>query len=434
MPKNATIHASLGLMGESRCSNTAGQREAIMRERFSGSMITVAIAAAAVSAVISVSIDRTSAQAPAGYATAPAPAPALKTPWGEPDLQGIWTDETDTPLQRPAKYAGQEFFTAAQRVELDEARTAVLVNTDSRRSAQGTARDVAGAYNSQFVSFKRTGARTSLIVDPPNGRIPPLTPQAQKIAAAEREFRLTLLQATDTCKDKSPACSGGKYDPAPSQQYEGPPPRYNTVAINRHDGPEDGNLANRCLTGGLPEFGSRTGSYRRIVQTPGGISIFYDVGQGQGWQRNIVMDGGPHLPANIRQWYGDSRGHWEGNTLVIDVTNFSPKTDFEGSRGNLHLVERWTRTGPTTLEYEVTMEDPTVWTQPWTVKEEFAKQSDQENRLYYEPRCIEGNFGLPGLLHGRRVEELAFAQGRGPDPRTIDNVKGGFLLQDDPLR
>ena len=181
---------------------------------------------------------------------------------------------------------------------------------------------------------------------------------------------------------------------------------------------------------GLPDVSG----FRRIVQSPGSVSIFYDVGQGQGWQRNIVMDGSPHLPANIRQWYGDSRGHWEGNTLVIDVTNFSPKTDFEGSRENLHLVERWTRTGPTTLEYEVTMEDPTVWTRPSTVKEEFAKQSDQENRLYYEPRCIEGNFGLPGLLHGRRVEELAFAQGRGPDPRTIDNVKGGFLLQDDPLR
>ena len=406
-----------------------------MREKFSGSMITVAIAAAAVSAVISVSIDRTSAQAPAGSATAPAPAPALKTPWGEPDLQGIWTDETDTPLQRPAKYAGQEFFTATQRAELDEARTAVLAKADAgSRAEHGTARDVAGAYNSQFVSFKRTGARTSLIVDPPDGRMPPLTPEAQKIAAAEREFRLALLLATDTCKDKSPACGGGKYDPTPSPRFAELPPRYNVVAFNRHDGPEDGNLANRCLTGGLPEFGSRTGSYRRIVQTPGGISIFYDVGQGQGWQRNVVMDGSPHLAAPIRQWYGDSRGHWEGNTLVIDVTNFSPKTDFEGSRENLHLVERFTRTGPTTLEYEVTMEDPTVWTRPWTVKEEFAKQSDQENRLYYEPRCIEGNFGLPGLLHGRRVEELAFAQRRGPDPRTIDNVKGGFLLQDDPLR
>jgi hypothetical protein len=285
-----------------------------------------------------------------------------------------------------------------------------------------------------FVSFKRTGARTSLIVDPPNGQMPPLAPEAQRIGGAERAFRLALLQATDTCRDKSPACGGGKYDPTPSPRYAELPPRYNIATINRHDGPEDGNLANRCLTGGLPEFGSRTGSYRRIVQTPGGISMFYDVGQGQGWQRNIVMDGSPHLPANIRQWYGDSRGHWEGNTLVVDVTNFSPKTDFQGSRENLHLVERWTRTGPTTLGYEVTIEDPTAWTRPWTAKEEFTKQSDAENRLYYEPRCIEGNFGLPGLLHGRRVEELAFAQGRGPDPRTIDNIKGGFLLQDDPLR
>jgi len=128
--------------------------------------------------------------------------------------------------------------------------------------------------------------------------------------------------------------------------------------------------------------------------------MFYDVGQGQGWQRNIVMNGSPHLPANIRQWYGDSRGHWEGNTLVIDVTNFSPKTDFQGSRENLHLVERWTRTGPTSLEYAVTIEDPTVWTRPWTVKQEFTKQSDQENKTYYEPRCVEGNYSLPSLLSG----------------------------------
>jgi hypothetical protein len=212
------------------------------------------------------------------------------------------------------------------------------------------------------------------------------------------------------------------------------PPRYNTANLNRADNPEDPNMAVRCLTSGLPEFGSRTGSYRRIVQSPGGIAMFYDVGQGQGWQRNIVMDGSPHLPANVRQWFGDSRGHWEGNTLVIDVTNFSLKTDFQGSRENLHLVERWMRTGSATLEYALTVDDPTVWTRPWTVKEEFTRQSNEDNRVYYEPRCLEGNFGLPGLLRGARVEELAFAQGRGPDPRTIDSIKGGFLLQDDPLR
>jgi hypothetical protein len=383
-----------------------------MRDRFSGSIVIAAIVAAAASAAISVSVTLSSAQAPAVSSA------ALKTPWGEPDLQGIWTDEFDTPLQRPLKYANQEFFTEAQRKELDNERSALL----GRRV---TERELAGAYNfAVFLTTKRSGARTSLIVDPPNGLIPQLTPEAQKAVAADLAFHLALLQATDTCKNKLAACAGGKYDPAPSPRRAEPPPRYNGVyfgRINRHDGPEDGSLADRCLTGGLPEFGTAFGgSFRRIVQTPGGISIYYDVGQGQGWQRNIVMDGSPHLPASIRQWYGDSRGHWEGDILVIDVTNFSPKTDFQGSRESLHLIERWTRTSTTTLEYFVIIEDPTVWTQPWTVKQEFTKQSDEENRIYYEPRCIEGNYGLPGLLHGQRMEELAFAQGRGPDPATRD--------------
>ncbi len=401
-----------------------------MRDRFSGSMISVTIAVAATSAVISVSITRTSAQAPAASVTAPAS--ALKTPWGEPDLQGIWTDETDTPLQRSPKVANQEFFTEAQREELDKERSALLRR--DRRVERGTELDVAGAYNALFMSQKRTGARTSMIVDPSNGRIPQLTAEAQKIAAADREFRLALLQSTETCKNKSVACSGGKYDPAPSPRLADLPPRYNTARMNRHDGPEDSSLPDRCLTGGLPEFGAATGSFRRIVQTPGGISIFYDVGQGQGWQRNIVMNGSSHLPAGIRQWYGDSRGHWEGNTLVIDVTNFSPKTDFQGARENLHLVERWTRTGPTSLEYVVTIEDPTVWTRPWTAKQEFTRQSDQENRLYYEPRCIEGNYGLPGLMRGARVEEFAFAEGRGPHPATKDNATDFVGVEDDPLQ
>ena len=387
--------------------------------QFSGSIIRLAIAPAAVSAVISLSVTVTVAQAPAPSAMAPA-TPALKTPWGEPDLQGIWTDEFDTPLQRPAKYANREFFTEAQREELDQERSALL----GRRA---TERDLAGGYNfAVFLSTKRTGARTSRIVDPPDGRIPLLTTEAQRAAAADREFRLALLQATETCKIKSVRCNGGTYDPMPSPRRAEPPPRYNAAnfgRINRHDGPEDGALADRCLTGGLPEFGTAFGgSFRRIVQTPGGISIFYDVGQGEGWQRNIVMNESPHLSANIRQWYGDSRGHWEGNTLVIDVTNFGPKTDYQGSRENLHLVERWTRTGPTSLEYVVTIEDPTVWTRPWTAVQEFTRQSDQQNRIYYEPRCIEGNYGLPGLLHGRRIEELAFAHGRGPDPATKDYV------------
>src|SRR5262249_40174001 len=158
--------------------------------RFSGSIVTVAIAAAAASAAISVAVTRTSAQAPyppplAGEGKVGA---ALKTPWSEPDLQGIWTDEFDTPLQRPPKDASEELFTEAQRAELDQTRSATL-------NRFATEREINGAYNAAtFFSTKRTGARTSKIVDPPNGRIPPLTPEAQKTAAAEREFRLALLQ------------------------------------------------------------------------------------------------------------------------------------------------------------------------------------------------------------------------------------------------
>ena len=405
-----------------------------MREKFSGSMITVAVAGAAVGVVVSASMTRSSAQIAAASATNPTP--ALTTPWGEPDLQGIWTDETDTPLQRSPKYATQEFFTGAQRAELDRQRGAMLGR--ERRAERGTVADVAGAYNDVFTPKKRTGTRTSRIVDPPNGRLPPLTPDAQKMVATEREFRVALLQATETCKNKTLPCSGGKYDPIPSPRFAEPPPRYNTATINRYDGPEDASLAVRCLMGGVPEIGTLGAiadriSFRRIVQTPGGISMFYDVGQGQGWQRNIVMDGSPHLPASIRQWYGDSRGHWEGNTLVIDVTNFSSKTDFQGSRENLHVIERWTRTGPDTIEYAVTVEDPTVWTRPWTAKQDFLRQNDQENRIYAEPRCIEGNYGLPGLLHGHRMEDLAFAEGRGVDPRTITTISANDN-ESDPLQ
>src|ERR1700739_61130 len=150
-------------------------------------------------------------------------APVLKTSWGEPDLQGIWTDESDTPLQRPAKYANQEFFTEAQRAELDKERAALLGR--DKRVERGTELDVAGAYNAEFMSIKHTGARTSLIVDPPNGRMPPLTPEAQKIIAADRAFRLALLQSTETCKNKSVACDGGKYDPTPTTRTGGLPPR-----------------------------------------------------------------------------------------------------------------------------------------------------------------------------------------------------------------
>ena len=120
--------------------------------------------------------------------------------------------------------------------------------------------------------------------------------------------------------------------------------------------------------------------------------------------------------------------------MVVDVTNFSAKTDFQGSRENLHLVERWTRKGPDTLEYVVTVEDPTVWTRPWTVRHDFTKQSERDNRIYYEPRCVEGNYGLPGLILAARVEERAFAEGRGPNPAAKDNATDFVGVEDDPFQ
>ncbi len=359
---------------------------------------------------------------------------SIRTPWGEPDLQGIWTTEVDTPFERPERFGDREFLTPDEQAELDEQRSGLI--SRNRRVERGTELDVAGAYNAVFLSFKPTDRRTSLIVDPPNGRVPPQTPEVQALADEDRAFRLELLRSTETCRSGSVACRGGEYNPEPSpRRSEMQPPRYNTGRMNRQDNIEDGSLGDRCLSGAIPEFGTAFGgSFRRIVQTPGGISIFHDVGQGQGFQRNIVMNGSPHLPDHIRQWWGDSRGHWEGDTLVVDVTNFSPKRDFRGSRENLHLIERWTRTGPDTLDYEVTIEDPTVWVRQWTVRQEFRKQSDQQNRIYYEPRCYEGNYGFPAMLLGARIAEEEYDAGRGPHPARFDNATDFVGVEENPLR
>ena len=381
-------------------------------------VLGVAAVILAVTVLLKLTPAAVAGQTPAAKATAGAAAKtatAPKTPWGEPDLQGIWTDDFQTPLQRAPRYANKELFTDEERAELDRQRAAILRR--DQRVTQGSERDVAGAYNAVFQSIKHTGKRTSLVVDPPDGRIPPVTPEAKKRTDQDREFRLALLQPTATCKNQEAACAGGKYGPV-SPKITELPSTYNTGRLNRADGPEDRSMQERCMAAVLPDF---TG-YRRIVQSPGSVSIFYDVGQGQGWQRIIPVDGGPHLPQSIRQRFGDSRGRWEGNTLVVDVTNFSPKSDFLGARENLHLVERWTRVDANTLEYAVTIEDPTTWTKPWTVKQEMTSQNEQANRIYYEPRCHEGNYGLPGMLAGRRAEEAAFAEGRGPDPATKDTA------------
>lgn len=347
--------------------------------------------------------------------------PAPPTPWGEPDLQGIWTTSADTPLQRPARYADQEVFTDEERAELDKLRTGSIARNDGRTQY------AVGAYDAGiFLTHKQTGRRTSLIVEPPDGRIPPLTPEAQRRRDAIREYQLALLQATDVCKNNLPTCQGGKHG-QPSPRRAEPPPYYPAAPVNRTANPEDRGLAERCMAARLPDFGGGAGFFLQVVQSPGAVSIFYDTGQGQGWQRTIPVTDRPHLSADVRQWRGDSRARWDGETLVVDVSNFGPKTDFYGSRENLHLVERWTRLDAETLEYVATMDDPTTWTRPWTVVLELSRQSTQANRIYHEPRCHEGNYGMPGLLAGARAEERAFAEGLGPDPATLCSAGcGGF--------
>ena len=166
------------------------------------------------------------------------------------------------------------------------------------------------------------------------------------------------------------------------------------------------------------------------------------MGQGNGWQRVIPITDRPHLPSSVRQWRGDSRGRWEGNTLVVDITNFGPQLAYRGSTPSLHVIERFTRLDANTLQYEATVEDPATWTKPWTARQEWTKQDEQLNRHYAEPRCHEGNYGLPGQLIGGRADDRAFAEGRGPDPATMctggcGGFAGGFADEGEdsnPLR
>ena len=369
---------------------------------------------------------------------------SLTTAWDAPNLQGIWTNDFETPLERPAQFENKEFFTDEERTAIDSER-ARLLGLDRRRSPRGSEQDVGGAYDQTiFLTHKHVGRRTSLIVDPPNGQRPSFTPEAQQRRAETHEYNLALLQSTDACKSNRPGCP--PYGP-PSPRRGESPPHYLTTEVNRSDNPEDRSLSERCMGARLPDFGGEiAGFFLQIIQSPSTVSIFYDTGQGQGWQRTIPITDHPHLSPTVRQWRGDSRGHWDNDTLVVDVTNFSPKTDFHGSREHLHLIERWTRLDAETIGYSATMDDPTTWTSPWTVELELNLQSNEANRIYHEPRCHEGNYGLPGLLAGARAEERAFAEGRGPDPATLciagpTGACGGFAFgfaesgtETDPLR
>jgi len=236
-----------------------------------------------------------------------------------------------------------------------------------------------------------------------------MTPEARARVAAMRDYLDALLQGT----------SGGRPGPISPRRTE-PPPFYNIARMNRSDGPEDRQTTERCFGANMPNLGA---TYR-IVQSPGVVGIYHDSGQGQGFIRTIPVDGSAHLPARIRLLHGDSRGRWDGNTLVVDTTNFTQKMDFRGSRQNLHLVERLTRAADDRITYRVTIDDPTTWTRPWTLEVPWERTPDRLNQAY-ESSCHEGNYGLLGMLANTRAAERLFREGKGPNPEVQDNATGG---------
>jgi len=285
-----------------------------------------------------------------------------RTPDGQPDMQGIWSNAILTPLERPADLKDKAFFTKEEASAY--VKRTIEQNNKDKRDGSGTDADVARAYN-DFWWDRGTGIaktlRTSLIVDPLDGRIPALTPLAQKRAEQVKEAR--------------------RLHPA--------------------DGPEDRPVGERCIllnSAGPPMMPSAYNNNYQVVQTAQTFVILNEMVHDA---RVIPLDGRPHVPQNIRLWMGDSRGHWDGNTLVVDTTNFTNQTPFRGSGPNLHLTERFTRMDAETLLYEFTVDDPESFARPWTA----AIPSVRTTGPILEYACNEGNYGMTGLLSAARAEE-----------------------------
>ena len=300
-----------------------------------------------------------------------------RTPWDEPDLQGIWSSGPIlTPLERPDEFEGREFVTDDERAELEAAAfTRLDHSAGGTREIDIRAGGAVGSYNSAFsgAGFQvvSTG-RTSQIVDPPDGKIP------WKPGARERLAAVVVVDSSER----------GFY------------------LVEGDENPED-RRNDRCRGVTLPlRFASAgaSGTVHRIVQTPGHLTIYYEHGHQGGAYRQIPMDGRPHLPADFRQWLGDARGAWDGETLVIDTTNFTHDTNYEGARDTLHLVERYTSVGPGQLMYRVAVEDPTVFTRPWTIEIPMTRLDDGDNQIY-ESACHEGNYALTNILAAARFQE-----------------------------
>ena len=294
-----------------------------------------------------------------------------RTPWGHPDLQGIWSSSGATPMERPSEFQGRETLSAEEVAEIREAtedRDRRLLLAEAQRTAAG---GNVGAYNNFWMERGARTNRTSMLVDPPDGRFPPLTPEGQKA-------RIGQPRGDDTWED-------------------------------RH-------IWERCVTrGGMPNamFPRSYNNNMQVFQTPDHVVMLLE----QVHEVRVVpLDGRPPLADGIGQWNGDSRGHWEGGTLVVVTTNldhrvsalqpWSAFSSHDGSGEGMMLVERFTRTGPETLEYEVRVHDPRMYTRSWTVAYPFSLSPD----VMYEYACHEGNLGMEGILAGGRAEDAEEAR------------------------
>ena len=329
-------------------------------------------------------------------------ASTFQTPWGAPDLQGIWANDVSTPLQRPSRFAGKAELTDEELAAYTEERQQSRENRDRRDNAEGAVTDVGRAYNAYWFPVPGEAIKhTSLIVDPPDGRIPAFTPEALE--------RFTAWASTKG-RTGSAASPAGRAEGIVDGTEGGVDGRG-----QRADHPEDRRLSERCLFWGtgLPRLPGGYNNHFQIFQSPGyvvvNIEMIHDA-------RIIPLDGRPHRSPKVGQWVGDSRGHWEGNTLVVDTTNFSDRTHFFGSFEGRHVVERFTRVDDNTINYEFTVEDPQTWTAPWSVAYPLTSLQSRVGGVdgmteaeVYEYACHEGNYGLTGQLAGSRAVEKAAA-------------------------
>ncbi len=343
-----------------------------MRNRFLASMNVIALAVAIGSFAGQPGAGQTTAvlaKADAGSAKTWTPP---RTPDGQPDIQGIWTNSTMTPLERPKALGSKEFFTAEEAAEREQSLRQAL-STDRRDGPAEV--DVNRSYNELFRERGHLLLRTSLIVDPPDGRLPALTPEARERENARAEDRR-------------------KRGPDPADSWE------------------DRNLAERCITRGAPKLPGMYNNNVHIFQTRGYVAILQEMIHEV---RFIRLDGSPHLDPKIRLWMGDSIGHWEGDTLVVDTTNFNPKiisNSFNccpGEGANLHVVERFRRVDPDTIDYRYTVDDPTTYTRPWTA----AVPMTRTEGPLFEYACHEGNYAMTDILAGARAKEKAAQEAAG---------------------